>query len=215
MNKKKKKENQKGFVILIAIVVSALLVSLGVFITNIAFKELQLSTSIKESQRAFYIADSVIECALNFENNDLGFAENETDYDQKDTDPAIVWNFNCNGFDFEIDTDASEFVDDLDSSHCPPPPAPPATPAACDPINKGYAISVYYVSFADDLDGDGELKEDTEIEDPSQESKPYAKLIVNKVYNDAENDIDTTLTTYGHNKYLGAGIVERALQVEY
>jgi hypothetical protein len=66
MKRKNKKiiKKEKGFVILIAIVISSLLVSLGMFIANIAYKELILSTSAKDSQKAFFVADSVMECAL-------------------------------------------------------------------------------------------------------------------------------------------------------
>jgi len=58
------KSHKKGFVILIAVVVSSLLLSLGAFIANIAVKEIQLSSSGRESQAAFYAADAALECAL-------------------------------------------------------------------------------------------------------------------------------------------------------
>ena len=59
-----KKESEKGFVILIAVVVASLLVSIGFFISDISQKEILFSVSGKESQIAFYVADTVMECAL-------------------------------------------------------------------------------------------------------------------------------------------------------
>ena len=58
------KDSKKGFVILIAVLVATLVVSIGAFIASIAVKELRLSSSGRESQNAFYAADSAIECAL-------------------------------------------------------------------------------------------------------------------------------------------------------
>ena len=56
--------DKQGFVILIAVLVSTLVVSIGAFIALIAVKELALSSSGRESQDAFYAADSALECAL-------------------------------------------------------------------------------------------------------------------------------------------------------
>ena len=63
---KKEKINteEKGFVVLIAVLVSGLLITVGVFIANIAIKEITLSNSSQNSQRAFYAADSAAECVL-------------------------------------------------------------------------------------------------------------------------------------------------------
>lgn len=62
--KEKKLEFKNGFVILIAIVISSLLISIGVFMANVAYKELLLSMSAKSTQTAFFAADTAIECAL-------------------------------------------------------------------------------------------------------------------------------------------------------
>lgn len=214
----KSKKNEKGFVILIAIVVAALLVSLGVFITNIAYKELQLSTSIKESQKAFYVADTVIECALNFDNNDpKGFIENETDCTGRSDEEK---KFSCNGYKFELTescgdgaiSDDKVIINGPEGTSCDFDSTTTAIPD-CIEVNRGSAELTYYVSFAEDSDGDHSLSQ-TEIK--NQGDKPYAKLEVSKKYNQEDKpQQETILTAYGHNKYLGAGIVERALQVTY
>ena len=57
-------QEKQGFVILVAVLVSTLVISIGAFIASIAIKELELSSSGRDSQTAFYAADSALECAL-------------------------------------------------------------------------------------------------------------------------------------------------------
>jgi hypothetical protein len=56
--------NKKGFAMLFAVLVSSVLLSVGISIFNLTLKELTLSSSGRESQFAFYSADTGIECAL-------------------------------------------------------------------------------------------------------------------------------------------------------
>ncbi len=55
---------QKGFTLLLAVLVSSIVLSVGLAIFSLTFKELRLSSAGRESQFAFYAADSGIECAL-------------------------------------------------------------------------------------------------------------------------------------------------------
>lgn len=55
---------KKGFVMLFSVLISSMLVVIGLSIFNITLKELTISTSGRESQVAFYAANSGIECAL-------------------------------------------------------------------------------------------------------------------------------------------------------
>jgi type II secretory pathway pseudopilin PulG len=57
-------KNQEGFTLLFASLVVTLVLSIGLAIANITLTQLVLSTSGRESQFAFYNADSGIECAL-------------------------------------------------------------------------------------------------------------------------------------------------------
>lgn len=57
-------QTPRGFTLLLAVLVSGILLSLGFAIFNIASKEIILSSSGRESQFAFYAADSGVECAL-------------------------------------------------------------------------------------------------------------------------------------------------------
>lgn len=64
----------RGFTLLIAVLVSGILLALGLAIFNIASKELTLSSSGRESQFAFYAADSGIECALYWDYRENAFS---------------------------------------------------------------------------------------------------------------------------------------------
>lgn len=89
------KERKKGFVILIAVLVSTLVISIGAFIASIAIKELALSSSGRESQIAFYAADSALECALYQDLREFAFAATSTA-----SGPTSVY---CNGANWGID----------------------------------------------------------------------------------------------------------------
>jgi hypothetical protein len=63
-NTKRKLKNSRGFTLLLAALVASVAVSLGSSIYTIVSKELQLSSIGKDSQYAFYAADTAAECAL-------------------------------------------------------------------------------------------------------------------------------------------------------
>lgn len=58
------RKSTTGFALLFAILASSVLLSIGAAIWNIAFKEVLLSSFGRESQSAFYVADTAIECAF-------------------------------------------------------------------------------------------------------------------------------------------------------
>lgn len=58
------KNSKAGFTLFIALVVTGLLLAIGFSIGNIVFKQIILSSTGKESQLAFFAADSGAECAL-------------------------------------------------------------------------------------------------------------------------------------------------------
>lgn len=65
MNKNKLKKNKKneGFVLLFSVLVASLVLSVGMSIISIALKQVILSGSGRESQYAFYMANTGAECA--------------------------------------------------------------------------------------------------------------------------------------------------------
>jgi hypothetical protein len=56
--------NKSGFVILFAVVFSAILLAVSLGVANIAFKEISFTTSARATNSAFLAADTGVECAL-------------------------------------------------------------------------------------------------------------------------------------------------------
>jgi len=56
-------KTNRGFVILFAVTVSAILLSIALGVTNIAQQEVKFNTSAKDTNNAFFAADTGIECA--------------------------------------------------------------------------------------------------------------------------------------------------------
>jgi hypothetical protein len=73
MNKRHKNQ-QNGFTILVAVVTAGILLIIAMSIGGIALKEQILSTANKESQVAFYAADTGMECALYWDQKQGAFA---------------------------------------------------------------------------------------------------------------------------------------------
>jgi Tfp pilus assembly protein PilX len=57
-------KKQKGFALLFAVLVSTLVVSIGASIISVALRQTILSGTSRESQYAFYAANTVMECAF-------------------------------------------------------------------------------------------------------------------------------------------------------
>lgn len=58
------KKNSKGFTIFFATLVASLALAIGLAIYDITLRQLDLSTTVIQSQYAMYAADSGVECAL-------------------------------------------------------------------------------------------------------------------------------------------------------
>lgn len=67
-------KRKKGFTLLIAVLVSGVLLAISLAIFNITIKELLLSSSGRDSQFAFYAADSGAECALYWDQKGGAFS---------------------------------------------------------------------------------------------------------------------------------------------
>jgi uncharacterized protein (UPF0333 family) len=57
-------KNRNGYTLLFAVIVSAVVLSVGISILNISKKEFLLASAARESVSAFYAADSGLECAI-------------------------------------------------------------------------------------------------------------------------------------------------------
>jgi hypothetical protein len=71
--------NNRGYTLLFAVLFSSLLLAIAISILFISKKEVELSSSGRESQFAFYAADTGIECALYHDTVQNAFATSSED----------------------------------------------------------------------------------------------------------------------------------------
>ena len=64
----------RGFTLLIAVILTSVLLSVGLALLDISYKQVVLSSTARQSQYAFYAADSAIECALYWDQKVNTFA---------------------------------------------------------------------------------------------------------------------------------------------
>lgn len=69
----------RGFTLLIAIILSMISLAIGLALADVAYKQVVLSQTAKQSQTAFYNADSALECALYYDQQFAAF-NNGTSY---------------------------------------------------------------------------------------------------------------------------------------
>lgn len=66
----KNREKNRGFTLFVAVVTAGVLLLVATGVANLAVRQTLISSSGKESQYAFYAADTGIECALYWDVND-------------------------------------------------------------------------------------------------------------------------------------------------
>lgn len=87
--------SQQGFVLFVALLTASLLLAVGLAVINLSLKGFTLSTDARESQFAFYAADSGAECALYWDLKTNIFTDggqvrcNQYDEDQVNTPLAV------------------------------------------------------------------------------------------------------------------------------
>lgn len=75
---------ERGFTLLIAVILSAVASAVGLALASIAFKSVRLSDTMQGSNQAFYAADNGLECALYGDQQQVVF-----DYVSHATTPRI------------------------------------------------------------------------------------------------------------------------------
>lgn len=65
---------QRGFTLLMAVILASVLLTVGLALADIAYKQVVLASSGRQSQFAFYAADSATECALYWDQKFNAFA---------------------------------------------------------------------------------------------------------------------------------------------
>lgn len=110
----KDRKKQQGFTLLIAIVITSTLLLVSTGIVSVAVREAFLSASARESQHAFYAADTGIECAIFW---DVRGINDVSAFSTTTTNQTIA----CNGQDItpDEDGDVSTFSFDFSSSGNP------------------------------------------------------------------------------------------------
>jgi len=74
MDARQKKKGERGFTLLMAAVVATVVLAIGSAVFSIALKQVSLSATGKNSQFAFYAADTAAECALYWDLRHQAFA---------------------------------------------------------------------------------------------------------------------------------------------
>ncbi|HEY4488115.1 MAG TPA: hypothetical protein VJB97_01185 [Candidatus Paceibacterota bacterium] len=74
MRKRAHRGLERGFALLIATVLSSIALAVGLAVTDVVYRQVVLSSAAKQSQYAFYAADSALECALYFDQQEGTFA---------------------------------------------------------------------------------------------------------------------------------------------
>jgi len=87
-------KNQRGFTILIAVIISSIVLSIGLAILSLVFKQLQISGIAHESETAFHAAYAGAECA---EYNDRSSGGNEFDVPGNGSRQSSTVNITCMG----------------------------------------------------------------------------------------------------------------------
>ena len=62
-------QKNKGFALLFAIMLSSIILAISIGVANIALKEVNFSTSAKDTNDAFFATDTGIECALMYDKS--------------------------------------------------------------------------------------------------------------------------------------------------
>jgi Tfp pilus assembly protein PilX len=82
MNMTTSSQSPRGFTLLIAVVLTSVMLSVGLSLAVLAYKDVLLSSSAKSSAYAFYSAESALECAL--------YADQKQDAFDYDTPQASI-----------------------------------------------------------------------------------------------------------------------------
>ena len=136
-------KNNKGFTLLFASLIVSLILSIGLAIARISLSQIILSSAGKESQKAFYNADSGIECALYYEYNEQRV--DGTPYFATSTISAPPPGLACAGMNaVNISTDIASGGATTTTSFSinPPTYSYPAGPYICDVNKQSFDVKV-------------------------------------------------------------------------
>ena len=88
---------QRGFTLLIAVILASVILALALALIDVAYKQIILASTAKNSQYAFYAADNVLECILYYDQK----------YDAFGTNPNNIHSISCNGANINFSSSGS------------------------------------------------------------------------------------------------------------
>ncbi|MBU0750479.1 pilus assembly PilX N-terminal domain-containing protein [Patescibacteria group bacterium] len=80
----------RGFTLLIAVILSSVVLTIGLALLDMAYKQVILASTAKQSQKAFYAADSALECALYYDQQKDAFNTNFDALTQLSCDGQVI-----------------------------------------------------------------------------------------------------------------------------
>jgi Tfp pilus assembly protein PilX len=95
-------KNKKGFVLLFAVVLVSIILAISLGVSNITLKELNFSTSARNTNDAFYAADTGVECALFYLRNTVQSFTGNSQAFGVPTENIVT---QCNGVNVALDED--------------------------------------------------------------------------------------------------------------
>ncbi len=84
---------QRGFTLLIAVIFMTVMLSFGLALGSLGYKQITLSSTAKQSQYAFYAADAGLECGLYADQRDHLFST----FPESDPTGEVPASFFCGG----------------------------------------------------------------------------------------------------------------------
>jgi len=111
----KNNRGEKGFAVLFSVMLASFLITLGISIFSISLKEIMITTSTRDSQVAYYAADSARECAIYWDIKQGAFPpcfdSNGNFIDCTETsNPSTKPTITCNGVDMDINFSHPQYV---------------------------------------------------------------------------------------------------------
>lgn len=178
-------KSEAGFAILFSILLASFLITLGISIFSISLKEIQIVTSARDSQIAYYVADSAKECALFW---DVKFASFPSCNDSKYVNGITCSNYlNINGEEQEAKSTIS-------------------TNITCNGIPSELVFSKNGLTYETSIVVQDFFKASSTI------SSPVADISISKTYSASTSRVVTTIEAYGHNTGILGRRVERGIQ---
>ncbi|MBI3075057.1 MAG: hypothetical protein HYY92_02495 [Parcubacteria group bacterium] len=203
---------KSGYALMLSIVVSSIVLSIGLSLFNIVQKELILSATGRDSQFAFYSADGGIECALYWDIKQLAFPESGVDWYLVSEPPTPgTGGADCGLTDF---TDSSSrYVAALNDGgtayECVTNPGPPPV-TSC----SGNENDIVTVTF--------QVKFQNAVSDASPGSCAQVTITKDDPDNGGTDPVRTTIESKGYNDecqsdgaFDNPALVERAISVVY